>query len=108
MLVFHCLYHSLKVFFAEKHFALISPPIAAFLNFTLDARSRDIYNLYANHSRPAIANQHIPRVFLFRHHPRKSGSLFWGGGGGGGREGRSESRGAELRVGFLAGFINGL
>ena len=48
VLVFCCLYHSLKVFFEEKqlYFFADLPPNSAFPNLTLDARSSVIYNLY--------------------------------------------------------------
>ena len=37
---FHCLYHSLKVFFEEKQYFFADlPPNSAFPNLTLDARS---------------------------------------------------------------------
>ena len=46
-LCFHCLYHSLKVFFEEKQYFFADlPPNSAFPNLTLDARSTVIYNLY--------------------------------------------------------------
>ena len=44
---FHCLYHSLKVFFEEKQYFFADLPAnSAFPNLTLDARSSVIYNLY--------------------------------------------------------------
>ena len=52
VLVFSLFISWLKGLFLQKNitFALICPPIAAFPNFTLDARSNVNYNLYAyNH-----------------------------------------------------------
>ena len=44
---FHCLYHSLKVFFEEEQYFFADlPPNSVFPNLTLDARSSVIYNLY--------------------------------------------------------------
>ena len=51
VLVFSFFYHSLKFFFAEKHyFCADLPPNSCVPKFYPDARSSDIYNLYGGHT----------------------------------------------------------
>ena len=62
VLVFHCLYHSLKVFFEEKQYFFADlPPNSAFPNLTLDARSSVIYNLYG-HTGQQFIRPRCPRM----------------------------------------------